>query len=89
MPVKALNFKLDEMQIDEIKYVASVYHMTVTELIKEALDDYLDKMKTDPFYKLSANIAEAEAAESAEILESINSLKDDDLAITSGEKITV
>ena len=34
MSVRAINFKMDEMQIDDVKHVASVYHMTITDLIK-------------------------------------------------------
>ena len=84
-----MNFKMDEMQIDDVKHVASVYHMTITDLIKEAVSEYLTKMKADPFYRLTANVEEADAAESAEILDAISSMEDDDLAIASSERFTV
>jgi hypothetical protein len=89
MAVRAMNFKMDEMQIDDVKHVASVYHMTITDLIKEAVSEYLTKMKADPFYRLTANVEEADAAESAEILDAISSMEDDDLAIASSERFTV
>lgn len=89
MAVRAMNFKMDEMQIDDVKHVASVYHMTITDLIKEAVSEYLTKMKADPFYRLTANVEEADAAESAEILDAISSMEDDDLAIVSSERFTV
>ena len=89
MAVRAMNFKMDEMQIDDVKHVASVYHMTITDLIKEAVSEYLTKMKADPFYRLTANVEEADAAESAEILDAISSMEDDDLAIASSEQFTV
>ena len=89
MAVRAMNFKMDEMQIDDVKHVASVYHMTITDLIKEAVSEYLIKMKADPFYRLTANVEEADAAESAEILDAISSMEDDDLAIASSERFTV
>ena len=89
MALRAMNFKMDEMQIDDVKHVASVYHMTITDLIKEAVSEYLTKMKADPFYRLTANVEEADAAESAEILDAISSMEDDDLAIASSERFTV
>ena len=89
MAVRAMNFKMDEVQIDDVKHVASVYHMTITDLIKEAVSEYLVKMKEDPFYRLTANVEEAEAAESAEILDAISSMENDDLAISSSERFTV
>ena len=89
MAMRAMNFKMDEVQIDDVKHVASVYHMTITDLIKEAVSEYLVKMKEDPFYRLTANVEEADAAESAEILDAISSMEDDDLAISSSERFTV
>ena len=89
MAIKAVNFKMDEYQIDDIKYVASVYRMTFTDFIKEAVGEYLAKLKADPFYKLTANIEEADAIEAAEVLEAVNSLNDDDLSIVSSERFTV
>ena len=49
MAVKAMNFKMDEAEILDMKNVASVFHMTVTDVIKEAVREYVDKMKNDPF----------------------------------------
>ena len=89
MTVRAVNFKMDEAQIDDVKHVASVYHMTITDLIKEAVSEYLAKMKADPFYRLTANVEEADAEESAEILDAINGLENDDLVIASSERFTV
>ena len=38
-------------------------------------------MKKDPFYRLTAKIEEASAEESAEIIETMEELSDDDLTI--------
>ena len=89
MATRALNFKMDEAEIQDMKNVASVFHMTLTELIKEATKDYVDRLKKDPFYRLTANVQEASAEESAEILEEIDGLNDDDLSIVSSERFTV
>lgn len=87
MAVKALNFKMDEVEIADVKQVASVYHMTVTDVVKEAIREYLKKLKADPFYRLTANVQEADEAESEEILGAIDSLTDDDLTIASTERV--
>ena len=88
MAVKAMNFKMDEAEILDMKNVASVFHMTVTDVIKEAVREYVDKMKNDPFYRLTANVEYASAEETAEILEEIKGLSDDDLTISSTRRFS-
>ena len=89
MATRAMNFKLEEAEIQEMKDVASVFHMTLTELIKNATKEYVDTLKKDPFYRLTANVKEASAEESKEILEEIDGLTDDDLSIVSSERFSV
>lgn len=83
MATKVINFKIDELEVAVMKEVASVYHITLTEIIKEAVSEYVSKLKNDPFYKLTVNVKDAEEDESNEILSSINNLTDDDLIISS------
>ena len=89
MATKAINLKLDESRILDLKNVASVFHMTMTDVVNEALDAYLPTMKNDPFYKLTANVAEASKEESEEILAEIDALTDDDLEIAATEHVVV
>ena len=89
MSVKAVNFKMEESEIMNVKRIASIYRMTFTDFIKEAIKDYLDKIKSDPYYKLTINIEEADAKESAEVIAAIEGLSDDDFAIVSSEQIIV
>ena len=89
MAVKALNFKMDENDILEMKNVAGVYHMSVTDLIKNAINDYIAELKKDPFYRLTMNVQDASAEESAEILKDIENLSDDDLTIVSKKRFSV
>jgi len=89
MAVKALNFKMDETEILDMKQVANVYNMTLTELFRAAINEYVKKLKEDPFYKLTMNVQEASKEESAQILAEIESLSDDDLTITSVRKFNV
>ena len=89
MATKALNFKIDEKQVNDMKSVAGVFNMTLTELIKNALDEYIAELKNDPFYRLTANVQEASEEETEEILSEIESMSDDDLTIASKEQLTV
>ena len=89
MATKALNFKIDEKQVNDMKSVAGVFNMTITELIKNALDEYIAELKNDPFYRLTANVQEASEEETEEILSEIESMSDDDLTIASKEQLTV
>ena len=83
MAVKAMNFKMEEADIRDMKAVAGVYNMSVTDLIKNAVRQYITELKKDPFYRLTTNIQKASAEESEEILSEIDGLTDDDLTIAS------
>ena len=89
MASKALNFKMDEAIITDMKNVAGVYHMSMTDLIKEAIMDKLTALKNDPFYRLTACVKEASEEETEEILADIESLSDDDLTIAATKRFTV
>ena len=89
MAVRAMNFKLEDRDITDIRRVAMVYNMTMTDVIREAIHEYLEKVKRDPFYRLTANVEEASEEETAEILEEIEGLSDDDLTISSVKKFSV
>lgn len=82
----ALNFKMDEADINKVKEAAVVYNTTMTEIITDAVHEYLEKIQKDPFYRLSVNVMEASAEESADILGEIEGLSDDDLMISSVKK---
>lgn len=89
MAVKALNFKLDEEEIMDIKSVSLVFNMTMTEVIRQGVQEYVDKLKQDPFYKLTANIQDASPEETDEVLSAIDNLSDDDLTINSVKTISL
>ena len=89
MATKALNFKMDEADILDMKHVASVFNMSVTDLIKNAVREYLAELKSDPFYRLTVNVQDAYDEESTEILAEIGGLSDDDLTIASTKHFTV
>ena len=89
MATKAMNFKMDEAEILDMKQVAGVFNMSVTELIKNAVKAYLAELKSDPFYRLTANVQDASDEEAAEILTEIEGLTDDDLSIASAKRFSV
>ena len=89
MTVKAMNFKMEEADILDMKAVAGVYNMSVTDLIKNAVKEYITELKKEPFYRLTMNIQEASAEESEEILGEIDGLTDDDLVIASTKRFNV
>lgn len=66
-----------------------VYNMTVTDLVKHAVFDYVIELKKDPFYRLTMNVEQASDLESREILDEIESLSDDDLKIVSSKRFSV
>ena len=89
MATKAMNFKMDEAEILDMKQVARVFNMSVTDLIKNAVKEYLAELKNDPFYRLTVNVQDASDEETAEILTEIEGMTDDDLTITSTKRFSV
>ncbi len=89
MATRVINFKMDEAEILDMKHVAGVFNMSVTDLIKNAVREYLSELKSDPFYRLTANVQDASEEESAEILSEIEGLTDDELTIASTKRFTI
>ncbi len=89
MATKAMNFKMDESDILDMKHVAGVFNMSVTDLIKNAVKEYLAELKNDPFYRLTVNVQDASEEETEEILSEIEGLNEDDLTISSTKRFTV
>lgn len=89
MSIKVMNFKMEESEILDMKRVAAIFNMSVTDLIKNAIKEYIAELKNDPFYRLTANVQEANADESREILDMIDGMSDDDLTISTVKHFTV
>ena len=83
MAMKALNFKMEESEILAMKEAAGVFNMSMTDLVRNGVREYIEELKKDPFYRLTANVRDAEEAEAAEILSAVDNLSDDDLTISS------
>ena len=74
MATGAITFKMDEAEILDMKQVAGVFNMSMTDLIQNAVREYLTELKSDPFYRLTANVQDASAEESAEKLGLVSAL---------------
>ena len=89
MATKPVNLRLDEAQIMDIKEVAGIFSMSFTDVIREAVKDYLVKMKKDPFYRLTSNISEVTDEENKELVSELSSLTEDDMKVAETEVIRV
>ena len=89
MALKAMNIKLEEQQIRDIKKMAAFMNLTMTELIRKAVDEYMEEVQRDPFYRLTANVEEASEQESGEILQAIEGLSEEDLQISQTRRFSV
>ncbi|MBR0514924.1 MAG: hypothetical protein IJK06_11835 [Clostridia bacterium] len=89
MAVKALNFKMEESEILAMKEVAEVFHISMTDIVRNGVREYIAELKKDPFYRLTANVRDASEEESAEVLSAIADLSDDDLSISSAKTFTL
>ena len=89
MAVKALNFKMEESEILAMKEAAEVFHISMTDIVRNGVREYIAELKKDPFYRLTANVRDASEEESAEVLSAIADLSDDDLSISSAKTFTL
>ncbi len=89
MARKAINLKMDEEEIAEMKKAAEVYGMTLTELLKNAVREYLNVLERGPCYRLTMNVEDASEEESVEILSRLENMDADDLKIVSKKSFSV
>ena len=88
MAVKTVNIKIEESDFLALEKAANAFHMSVTDLVQNSIHEYIEELKKEPIYRLTANIQNADEAESAEILTAVESLSDDDLTISSSRMIS-
>ena len=89
MASKVMNFKMDEAEIIDMKKVAAIFNISVSDMIREAIKEHIGKLKKDPFYRLTVNVEDATPEENEEILAAIDALADDDLEIVSSKEFHV
>ncbi|MBR4927919.1 MAG: hypothetical protein IKZ63_00310 [Oscillospiraceae bacterium] len=89
MAKKAISIMMDETLILDLKQVAGVFNISVADLIKNAVKEYLSELKSDPFYRLTANVQDSSDEEASEILTEIDGSTDDDLSIAFTKRINL
>ena len=89
MASKVMNFKMDEAEIIDMKKVAAIFNISVSDMIREAIKEHIGKLKKDPFYRLTANVEDATSEENDEILAAIDDLSEVDLEIVSSKEFHV
>ena len=89
MASKVMNFKMDEAEIMDMKKVAAIFNISVSDMIREAIKEHIGKLKKDPFYRLTVNVEDATPEENEEILAAIDALAEDDLEIVSSKEFHV
>lgn len=85
--VKSINLRLEENTIQEIKELGKIYHKNMTELLREAIEKFIQEKKNNVYYRLTANIEECSQEETDEIITALNNLTDEDLEIVEEEVI--
>ena len=61
----------------------------MTDLVRNGVDQYIEELKKDPYYRLAVNVQDADEAETSEILSEIEGLSDDDLKISSSKTLSL
>ena len=89
MTMRAVNLKMEETEMDDVRMVATDIHMTMTDVSMEDVKEYTTEMKYDAFYRLTANVQNASGEETAETLTEIENLSDDDLSISSVRRVSI
>ena len=89
MATKDISIMMDETLILDLKQVAGVFNISVADLIKNAVKEYLSELKSDPFYRLTANVQDSSDEEAAEILTEIDGSTDDDMSTAFTKRINL
>lgn len=89
MATKSISMRLDSQELEEAKKLADIYDMTLTDVMRQALKEYIEEKKKDPFYRMTANIPEASEDESKEAFHDLDQLSDDDLKIVRSDTFEI
>ena len=78
---------LSPNEISDMKNTALVFGMSAADFVRKAVREYVEQKKREPFYRLTANIEEADPEESAEILALIDSMTEDDHEVVRVDRL--
>ena len=65
-------------EIADMKKTAAVFKLSPAEFVRNAVREYIDVKKQEPYYRMTADIEEADPEEAAEILALIDSMTEED-----------
>lgn len=83
-----MSVKLDESIIDEIKKISSMFKISYSDFIRNAVQKELEEKKKDFIYRLS-EVEYCSQEEEKEILDSLSKLSKDDLTMVKTDTIKI
>ncbi len=86
--MKTMSVKLDESMICEIKKISSIFEISYSDFIREAVEKAIAEKQKDFMYRMS-NVPYASDEEEKEIMSALSELSDDDLQVARVEKLTL
>ncbi len=86
--MKTMSVKLDEKLISEIKKISSIFEISYSDFIRQAVEKEIEEKKKDFMYRMS-NVPYASQEEEEEIMAELSKLSDDDLQITKTESLKI
>lgn len=83
---KTISIKIDEKLFEDVKQISSIFNMSYSEFIRNAIKKELDKKKNDFVVKLSL-VPYCDDNEEKELVNFLNSLSEEDLKVSKKETI--
>ncbi len=86
--MKTMSVKLDENIVDEIKKISSIFNISYSDFIRNALEKAIKEKQQDFIYRMS-NVPYASEEEEEYIVSELSKLSDYDLIIVREENINL
>ncbi len=86
--MKTMSVKLDEKMIHEIKKISSIFGISYSDFIRNAVEKAISEKQKDFMYRMS-DVPHATDEEEEEIMSALSELNDEDLQVARIEKITL
>ena len=72
-------------EIADMKKTAAVFKMSPADFVRKAVREYIEQKKHEPYYRMTADIEEADPEETEELLALLDSMTDDDHEIVRAD----
>ena len=72
-------------EIADMKKTAAVFNMSPADFVRKAVREYIEQKKHEPYYRMTADIEEADPEETEELLALLDSMTDDDHEIVRAD----